>query len=52
MIPNPNFVLKPQMFADAALRVEYGQPLLVPQQQGEPQGSELSVQSIHESAVK
>lgn len=31
-LPNPGFKLKPQMFADATLHVDYGHPLLVPQE--------------------
>lgn len=31
-LPNPGFALKPGMFADAMIRVDYGRPFLVPQE--------------------
>jgi RND family efflux transporter MFP subunit len=50
-IPNPGFVLKPQMFADAALRVDYGRPLLVPQEAVLNSGSTQQVFVVHEGGV-
>lgn len=46
-IPNPNFVLKPQMFADAQLKVNYGVQILVPQEAVLDSGTEQRVFVVH-----
>ncbi len=46
-IPNPNFDLKPQMFADAQLRVDYGTKVLVPQEAVLDSGTEQQVFVVH-----
>jgi RND family efflux transporter MFP subunit len=50
-IPNPGFVLKPQMFADAQLRVDYGTKILVPQEAVLNSGTEQHVFVVHEGGV-
>jgi membrane fusion protein, copper/silver efflux system len=42
-IPNPNYILKPQMFADAQLKVNYGIQLLVPREAVMDSGNEQQV---------
>jgi RND family efflux transporter MFP subunit len=46
-IPNPGFRLKPQMFADAVLRVDYGKQLLVPQEAVLDSGNVQQVFVVH-----
>ena len=46
-IPNPGFALKPQMFADAQLRVDYGTKVLVPQEAVLDSGTEQQVFVVH-----
>jgi RND family efflux transporter MFP subunit len=50
-IPNPGFVLKPQMFADAQLRVDYGTKILVPQEAVLNSGAEQHVFVVHDGGV-
>ena len=50
-IPNPGFVLKPQMFADAELHVDYGTKILVPQEAVLNSGLEQHVFVVHEGGV-
>jgi Cu(I)/Ag(I) efflux system membrane fusion protein len=50
-IPNPNFVLKPQMFADAQLRVNYGVQTLVPQEAVLDSGKEQQVFVVHDGGA-
>jgi RND family efflux transporter MFP subunit len=50
-IPNPGFALKPQMFADATLRVDYGTKILVPQEAVLNSGTEQHVFVVHEGGV-
>src|SRR6266702_956026 len=50
-IPNPGFVLKPQMFADAQLHVDYGTKLLVPQEAVLSSGTEEHVFVVHEGGM-
>ena len=46
-LPNPGFKLKPQMFADATLHVDYGRPLLVPQEAVLDSGNVQQVFVVH-----
>jgi RND family efflux transporter MFP subunit len=50
-IPNPGFVLKPQMFADAQLRVDYGTQIIVPQEAVLDSGTEQRVFVVHPGGV-
>jgi len=50
-IPNPGFALKPQMFADAQLRVNYGTQLLVPQEAVLDSGTSQQVFIVHPNGV-
>jgi RND family efflux transporter MFP subunit len=50
-IPNPGFQLKPQMFADAQLHVDYGVKILVPQEAVLNSGVEQHVFVVHEGGV-
>jgi RND family efflux transporter MFP subunit len=50
-IPNPGFVLKPQMFADAKLRVDYGTKIIVPQEAVLNSGIEQHVFVVHEGGL-
>jgi RND family efflux transporter MFP subunit len=50
-IPNPGFVLKPQMFADAQLHVDYGAKILVPQEAVLNSGTEQHVFVVHDGGV-
>jgi len=46
-LPNPSFLLKPQMFADAQLRVDYGTKILVPEGAVLNSGAEQHVFVVH-----
>lgn len=46
-IPNPGFQLKPQMFADAELHVNYGDSVLVPREAVLDSGTEQTVYVVH-----
>ncbi|HLH36379.1 MAG TPA: efflux RND transporter periplasmic adaptor subunit [Alloacidobacterium sp.] len=46
-IPNPGFELKPQMFADAQLRIDYGTKILIPQEAVLDSGTEQQVFVVH-----
>ena len=46
-LPNPGFDLKPQMFADAKLRVDYGTKVLIPQEAVLDSGTEQQVFVVH-----
>jgi membrane fusion protein, copper/silver efflux system len=46
-LPNPGFVLKPQMFADAQVRVDYGTKILVPEGAVLNSGMEQHVFVVH-----
>ncbi len=46
-LPNPGFDLKPQMFADAQLRVDYGTKVLIPQEAVLDSGTEQQVFVVH-----
>src|SRR6266568_1847807 len=46
-LPNPGFLLKPQMFADAQLRVDYGTKVLIPQEAVLDSGTEQQVFVVH-----
>ncbi len=46
-VPNPGFTLKPQMFADAQLRVNYGTQILVPQEAVLDSGTVQQVFVVH-----
>jgi len=50
-IANPRFDLKPQMFADAKLSVDYGSKLVVPQEAVLNSGAEQSVFVVHDGGV-
>jgi RND family efflux transporter MFP subunit len=50
-IPNPDFVLKPQMFADARLTVNYGVQILVPQEAVLDSGKEQQVYVVHGGVI-
>ena len=50
-IPNPGFKLKPHMFADATLRVDYGRQLLVPQEAVLDSGATQQVFVVHPGGV-
>jgi Cu(I)/Ag(I) efflux system membrane fusion protein len=50
-IPNPGFILKPQMFADAQLHVDYGTKILVPQEAVLNSGTEQHVFVVHEGGL-
>jgi len=50
-LPNPNFALKPQMFAEAAIHVDYGRPLLVPQEAVLDSGMSQRVFVVHEGGA-
>ena len=50
-IPNPGFMLKPQMFADALLRVDYGTKVVVPQEAVLDSGTEQVVYVVHDGGV-
>jgi len=50
-LPNPGFVLKPQMFANAQLRVDYGTKIIVPEEAVLNSGTEQHVFVVHEGGV-
>ena len=50
-IPNPGFALKPQMFADAQLHVDYGTKILVPQEAVLNSGTKQHVFVVHDGGV-
>lgn len=50
-IPNPDFSLKPQMFADAQLHVDYGTKILVPEEAVLNSGTEQHVFVVHKGGV-
>ena len=50
-LPNPGFALKPQMFADAQLHVDYGTKILVPQEAVFNSGTEQHVFVVHEGGM-
>jgi RND family efflux transporter MFP subunit len=50
-IPNPGFQLKPQMFADATLHVDYGNKIVVPQEAVLNSGTEQRVFVVHDGGV-
>ena len=50
-IPNPGFALKPQMFADAELHVDYGIKILVPQEAVLNSGTEQHVFVVHDGGM-
>ena len=50
-LSNPGFALKPQMFADAQLRVDYGVKVLVPQEAVLDSGEEKQVFVVHEGGL-
>jgi RND family efflux transporter MFP subunit len=50
-LSNPGFALKPQMFADAQLRVDYGSQILVPQEAVLNSGTEQRVFVVHPGGV-
>jgi membrane fusion protein, copper/silver efflux system len=50
-IPNREFVLKPQMFADAQLHVDYGTKIIVPQEAVLNSGTEQHVFVVHDGGI-
>jgi RND family efflux transporter MFP subunit len=50
-IPNPEFALKPQMFADAQLHVDYGTKIIVPQEAVLNSGTEQHVFVVHDGGI-
>lgn len=50
-IPNPEFALKPQMFADAQLHVDYGNKIIVPQEAVLNSGTEQHVFVVHDGGI-
>jgi RND family efflux transporter MFP subunit len=50
-IANPGFALKPQMFANAQLRVDYGTKIIVPQEAVLNSGTEQHVFVIHNGGI-
>jgi len=50
-IPNPGFQLKPQMFADAELHVDYGTKIIVPQEAVLNSGTEQHVFVVHDGGM-
>ena len=50
-IPNPGFALKPQMFADAQLHVNYGTKIIVPQEAVLNSGMEQHVFVVHSGGI-
>jgi Cu(I)/Ag(I) efflux system membrane fusion protein len=49
--PNPNFDLKPQMFANVQLKINYGKQILVPQEAVMDSGDKQYVFVVHEGGV-
>jgi membrane fusion protein, copper/silver efflux system len=50
-LPNPHFALKPQMFADATLHIDYGRPLQIPQEAMLDSGQSQQVFVVHSGGV-
>jgi RND family efflux transporter MFP subunit len=50
-MPNAGYILKPQMFADAQLRVNYGTQLIVPQEAVLDSGTAQQVFVVHEGGM-
>ena len=50
-LPNPGFDLKPQMFADAELRVDYGVKIVVPDEAVLDAGTEQRVFVVHPGGI-
>lgn len=50
-VPNPEFTLKPQMFADAQLQVNYGTQILVPQEAVLDAGTVQQVFVVHDGGA-
>ena len=50
-VPNPEFALKPQMFADAQLQVNYGTQILVPQEAVLDSGTVQQVFVVHDGGA-
>jgi len=50
-LPNPSFLLKPQMFADAQVRVDYGTKIVVPEEAVLNSGTEQHVFVVHEGGL-
>jgi RND family efflux transporter MFP subunit len=50
-LPNSRFALKPQMFADATLRINYDRPLLIPQESVLNAGITQQVFVVHPGGV-
>src|ERR1039457_1785171 len=50
-LPNPGFALKPQMFADAQLRVDYGTKVIVPEEAVLNSGMEQHVFVVHDGGM-
>lgn len=49
--PNPNFELKPQMFANVELKINYGDQVLVPQEAVMDSGDKQYVFVVHDGGV-
>ena len=47
-LPNPDFTLKPDMYANAELKIEYGKRLVVPQEAVLDSGAEQTIFIAHE----
>lgn len=47
-LPNPDFTLKPDMYANAELKIDYGKRLVVPQEAVLDSGSEQTIFIAHE----
>lgn len=50
-VPNPEYTLKPQMFADAQLQVNYGTQILVPQEAVLDSGTVQQVFVVHDGGA-
>lgn len=50
-LPNPGYKLKPQMFAEAQIQVDYGTKVLIPQEAVLNSGTEAQVFVVHEGGV-
>lgn len=50
-IPNPGYVLKPQMFADAQIHVNYGTQIVVPQEAVLDSGTAQQVFVVHDDGA-
>jgi multidrug efflux pump subunit AcrA (membrane-fusion protein) len=49
--PNPKFELKPQMFADVQLKIDYGNQILVPQEAVMDSGDKQYVFVVHDGTI-